>query len=406
MSDERDFYVDDKPFNDLAMNWEIACSLCFSDNDFYERSIAEAHPIVRDKAREWYDCENTVLRYLYAPAEKVRRRMELQGYTAKSCRELWEREYARHIARAVRLTDAGYTDFDEEIAAQKGLTFEEWEARQEQLGTDHLFRWGGVHLFNFTDMFADLAITIDAYEPQAVWTDFTSTYEFDPSLSLHANLARQPHDLDLDLIETIGNVLILTEGTSDTQILSSAIRAMYPEFADMYEFVDFEEFKIEGGVSMVTKMVKAFAGVRMTQRILALFDNDVAGLEEKKVLDRLVSLPASIRTMALPNVPIGHLYPTIGPEGLRDMDVNGSACSIELFLGQDALSDDMGNLRPIRWTSWNKTACRYQGELENKNAAKLCFIDAMKAGGDPHSLRIRFPEMDGLLNSIFHAFDY
>lgn len=71
---------------------------------------------------------------------------------------------------------------------------------------------------------------------------------------------------------------------------------MYPEFADMYEFVDFEEFKIEGGASPLTKIVRAFAGVRMTQRIIALFDNDAAGLEQKALLDK-GRLPQSIRTM-------------------------------------------------------------------------------------------------------------
>lgn len=406
MSDERDFYVDSQPFSDLAMNWEMACSLCFSDSDFYERTIAEAHPIVRDKVREWYDDEDTILRYLYAPAEKVRRRMGFQGYTVKSCRELWEREYARHIVRAEELKDAGHSDLNEEIEAQKGLTFEKWTDRHEQLGLGHMLRWGGVHLFNFNDMFADLALTIDVYKPEAVWTDFTSTYdEFDPNLSLHANLSLQPHDSDLDFIKTTGNVLILTEGTSDTKILSSAIRAIYPEYADMYEFVDFDEFKVEGGASMVTKMVKTFAGVRMTQRIIALFDNDVAGLEQIGILDRSVCLPPSFRVMALPDVPVGNDYPTIGPEGLRAMNVNGSACSIELFLGLEALKDDRGQLRPIRWKSWNKSAKLYQGALEDKGDATKSFLAAMKAGGDPHALRARFSEMDGLLNSIFRAFD-
>ena len=155
---------------------------------------------------------------------------------------------------------------------------------------------------------------------------------------------------------------------------------------------------------MVTKMVKTFAGVRMTQRIIALFDNDVAGLEQKRILDQLMRLPPSFRVMALPAVPIGNNYPTIGPEGLRTMNVNGSACSIELFLGLDALKNDSNKLRPIRWKSWNKSAQLYQGALEDKNHATRSFLVAMKAGGDPHSLRAKFPEMDGLLKSIFHAF--
>lgn len=405
MSDERDIFVDSKPFNDLAMNWESACLLCFADDDFYERPISQAHPIVRQNAVEWYEDETTIVRYLYSPATKVRRRMEIQGYTTEKCRALWEREFSRHIAHGEELRDAGYSDFNQEIEAQKGLSFEQWEARESQLGLEHMMRWGGVHLFNFADMFAALALSIDVYKPAAVWTDLTSSFgEFDSTLSLRANLLGQPRETEVDFIETTGNVLILTEGTSDTKVLSSAIRAMYPEFADMFEFVDFEEFKIEGGASLVTKMVKAFAGVRMSQRIIALFDNDVAGLEQKAILDRTIKLPPSIRTMVLPDLAIGQAYPTLGPEGLRSVNVNGAACSIELFLGKEALADEHGNLRPIRWSSWNKASSRYQGELENKNAATLHFLDAMKAGGDAPSLRAKFPEMDGLLNVIFRAF--
>lgn len=218
------------------------------------------------------------------------------------------------------------------------------------------------------------------------------------------NLNALPVDYEYDFIEASGNVLILTEGTSDTKILSRAIRAMYPEFADMYEFIDFEEFKIEGGVSAATKMIKAFAGVRLSQKTIGLFDNDAAGWEQKNLLDRMTNLPPSIRVMVLPDVEIGKDYPTLGPEGLRGMDINGSACSIELFLGRKAISDESGNLRPVRWTAWNKAAGRYQGELENKNAATQHFLDALKAGGDPASFRAQFPEMDDLLNYIFQAF--
>lgn len=406
MSDECDFYTDDKPFRDLAMNWEMASRLCFADDDFYRRKVKDAHPVVRAKALEWYEDEDKVLTYFYAPAEKVRRRMEVQGYTAQRCKALWEREYAHHIARAEELAASGdYPGFAKEIAEQKGLTFETWQAKQSAAGVDEFIRFGGVHIFNFADSFAALALYIDVYKPEAIWTDFTDYLEgYDPSLSIHENLDAQPVDFELDFIEASGNVLILTEGTSDTKILSKAIRAMYPEFADMYEFIDFEEFKIEGGVSAVTKMIKAFAGVRMAQKTIGLFDNDAAGWEQKDLLNRMTNLPPSIRTMVLPDVEIGMDYPTLGPEGLRNMNVNGSACAIELFLGRDALSDENGNLRPIRWSSWNKAAQRYQGELDNKNTATQHFLNAMKSGGDPSRLRAQFPEMDELLKHIFKAF--
>ncbi len=402
---ERDFYTDDKAFRDLEYNWEGASRLCFTDADFYQRPIKEAHPAVREKALEWYDDQEKVVSYFCAPAAKVRRRMEVQGYTAERCRALWEREFAHHLARAEELVANGnYPDLAKEIAEQKDLTFEAWEAKQAAAGVDEFLRFGGVHIFNFADSFAALALYIDVYKPEVIWTEFTDNFDYDPELSIRENLDGLPVDYEYDFIEPAGNVLILTEGTSDTKILSRAIRAMYPEFADMYEFIDFEEFKIEGGVSAATKMIKAFAGVRLTQKTIGLFDNDAAGWEQKNLLDRMTNLPPSIRIMVLPDVEIGKDYPTLGPEGLRNMDINGSACSIELFLGREAISDEHGKLRPVRWTAWNKAAGKYQGELDNKNAATQHFLDAIKAGGDPASMRARFPEMDALLNHIFQAF--
>ncbi|MDX0124499.1 hypothetical protein GOD78_18045 [Sinorhizobium medicae] len=400
MSDERDIYSDEQRIADFDYMWEHACSLLFSNDDVYVRPIAKAHRVVRKVVSEWH--EEPLIRYLYAPATKVRRRLEVQGYTREKCIELWEREYARHIGHLEKLRGVD-DDFNAQIDAQRGLTYEEWEAwqtKQAQLGT--FFKWGGMQHFNFTDRFAEFALHLDVHKPQGIWTEYPEY--FDPELPLHTNLQRDPvSEYDLDIIEATGTALILTEGHSDTKILSAAIKAMYPEFADMYQFVDFEEFKIEGGASPLTKMVRAFAGVRMSQRIIALFDNDAAGMEQKAVLERM-KLPASIRAMVLPNSSIGRRYPTIGPEGLRTMNINGAACSIELFLGKAALTDENGNLRPVRWSSWNKASARYQGELENKNAATTEFLKAMKSGATPAQLRKKFKEMDDLLKAIFSAF--
>lgn len=179
---------------------------------------------------------------------------------------------------------------------------------------------------------------------------------------------------------------------------------MYPEFSDLFQFVDFEEFSIQGGASMLTKMVKALAGVRIDQSILALFDNDAAGLAERLHVNRIRALPGNIKTMVLPEIELAKDYPTIGPEGERRMDVNGTASSIELFLGREALTDRDGQLHPIRWASWNTQVQRYQGALEHKDDIIQRFLNRMKKGGDPVSLRAEFSEMDRLLNAIFRAF--
>ena len=117
-----------------------------------------------------------------------------------------------------------------------------------------------------------------------------------------------------------------------------------------------------------------------------------------------VRFPRNIRLMALPDVALGRRYPTIGPEGLRPMDVNGAACSIELFLGRDALGLADGTLSPVRWSQWNARVERYQGELDRKDAVGSRFLELLKGGDSPRRLRKRLPEMNQLLQAIFASF--
>ncbi|CAH0356377.1 hypothetical protein SPH9361_04042 [Sphingobium sp. CECT 9361] len=347
--------------------------------------------------------------YLYAPAANVRKRLEIQGYTAQLCRKLWEHGYREHLESIERMAltyeEHGLT---EELAACRSWTYDSWQEDYFRSAStrsiDALLGPSGMLRYEISDPFACLAIQIDALQPQAVWMDLTDLYEgeFDASVSLTTNLAKRYSD-DREEDGPIGKILILTEGKSDSKLLAAALAALYPEFCDIYDFVDFEGFKIEGGASPLARMVKAFAGVKQQIRILAVFDNDAAGHEAMMSLSR-VQFPRNIRLMTLPDIPFARRYPTIGPEGLRPMDVNGSACSIELFLGKEALVIADRALSPVRWSQWNARAERYQGELDRKDAVATKFLELLQSGDSPRRLRKRFPEMHQLLQSIFRAF--
>lgn len=398
MSDGPYFYCDDHQVRDLEYIWQHAGSLLFSNSDFHSRSFPRVHRVVRRVLSDVLMEEIHEVHYAYAPSAKVRARLDVQGYTRERCRELWVREHAQQVARLSQLYDSGQLTERGKIDALRVQTFEQWLEGQQRVPRSYR----RLYDVEVRDALAALALEIDARRPTAIWADFSDVFDqFDQALSFHDNLDREPQDVDF--IETTGQVLILTEGASDTRILSAAIEAMYPEYADFYEFVDFEEFKIEGGASPLTKMVRAFAGVSMTQRILAIFDNDAAGIEQQALLQRM-RLPSSVRTMVLPDCSVARRYPALGPGGLQSLDVNGSACSIELFLGRDALSLPDGSLRPVRWSSWNRIAQRYQGELEDKRSATEAFIGMMRVGRTPSQLRKAFPDMDRLLKSIFTAF--
>jgi HEPN/Toprim N-terminal domain 1 len=202
-----------------------------------------------------------------------------------------------------------------------------------------------------------------------------------------------------------GPIVLLTEGKSDTRILSAALEALVPHLADLFSFLDFDELRLEGGVGALAKTVRAFAGARVSGRMVAVFDNDTAGAEAHASLGNF-PLPANIRTIMLPPSSVGSNYPTTGPQGLAYMDVNSMACSIELYLGRDALSDEAGNLRPVRWMGWNRKMERYQGEVEGKAQVEQRFFDILANCASPSDARTAFPDLAAVVDAITAVFTH
>ena len=115
----------------------------------------------------------------------------------------------------------------------------------------------------------------------------------------------------------------------------------------------------------MVKMLRAFAAARAPLRLVAVFDNDTAGLEALRLV-RGDGLPASFALVRLPDIELARKYPTLGPTGEHVADVNGRAASIELYLGKAALSVS-GRFRPVRWKGTVKGEDAYQGEVEGKS---------------------------------------
>lgn len=125
--------------------------------------------------------------------------------------------------------------------------------------------------------------------------------------------------------------IILTEGSTDSWILREALQILYPHLFDYDSFLHFDTSRSAGGAGHLVSMVKAFAAAGITNRIIALFDNDTAGRDAIRALEA-VSLPPNIAVRRYPESELLRDYPTLGPSGLTSPDVNGLAASIELYL--------------------------------------------------------------------------
>jgi len=82
-------------------------------------------------------------------------------------------------------------------------------------------------------------------------------------------------------------------------------------------------------------------------------------------------------------------------------DINGCACSIELYLGEAALTGEDAVLMPVQWKGYESKLKRYQGELLDKKRVEQRYLDALNI---PESLDDANPaSMRAVLQTIFSA---
>jgi HEPN/Toprim N-terminal domain 1 len=183
-------------------------------------------------------------------------------------------------------------------------------------------------------------------------------------------------DMGLDQVKgtypTNSKVIVLTEGTTDTEVLKASIDLLYPHLSGYYSFMDLA-VRAPGGASSLVQVVKAFSGAGIENRTIAIFDNDAAGHAAASLL-REIPLPDNVRVMHYPDIPLASCYPTSGPSGTGIQDINGKACSIELYFGRDVLTSD-GSMVPVQWKALDERVKRYQGEIQGKDKLKTRFFE-------------------------------
>lgn len=201
---------------------------------------------------------------------------------------------------------------------------------------------------------------------------------------------------------SVSKTVILTEGSTDASVISEAMKLLYPHMVKFYSFIDFSTYVVQGSTNYLTHYLKAFIAAGIENKIIALYDNDSAGLSEIESLKR-IPIPPNVRIMHLPDLEMCYNYPTIGPAGKSVDNINGRACSIEMFLGQDILKQN-GEYEPIRWKSYIDKVAAYQGEIISKSEVLKQFELKVKRSRKQIILE-EWEECDLLLREIFAAFE-
>jgi hypothetical protein len=173
-----------------------------------------------------------------------------------------------------------------------------------------------------------------------------------------------------DEVSRDASLVVLTEGSSDSQLLRDALLVTHPHLVGFLRFMDFG-FGAQGGVGSLVRAVQAFAGAGIANRVVAIADNDTAGRDALRQLQQ-IQLPDNYRVRHYPDLPLLEQYPTIGPQSAEPviMNINGLAGSLEMYLGHDLLTLD-GELRPVQWTSYVDGMKAYQGSLSKQHKAQV-----------------------------------
>ncbi len=164
--------------------------------------------------------------------------------------------------------------------------------------------------------------------------------------------------------------LIATEGSSDAHILRHAIELLRPEMSDFFRFIDMSERHPFPGTGNLHKFAEGLSKIDVHNQLVLVYDNDAEGRATFQRTQGL-SLPKNMRVAMLPNLPAFEKFPTVGPDGMRDMDINGRAAAIECYLD---LSSTKTPEPKVRWSSYIKDVEAYQGSLENKTQFMKSFM--------------------------------
>jgi hypothetical protein len=394
------------------------CRILFRPADFLQLPLRKLPAHLRAYCRSQYDLNSysPIYSVLSGSSAAAERRLSILGYSRARAEEAW------NSAKIELIEDAGQDGDDssheslrklrEGMAHRFGpLSYDEWQKKYTSILRDRangiwdnsaetfLFLEGLRHTNMASDPLMWAAMQLYAFEPVRLWADITYQIEYEDETK---ESIFGEDDVPSRFSYAFGKITLLTEGITDSRILSASLNAFYPEARDLYSFVDFEGFRVEGGASPLARLLRGFAGAGLTDRFIAIFDNDAAGHEALTSLRR-IALPSNIRAITLPDLEFARDYPTIGPTGKLNTDINGAAVSIESFLGRDALIRN-GELRPVRWSQWNSKAERYQGEIEGKPEVSERYLAAIKKIKNPEVLRQKFADMGALLCTIFDVF--
>lgn len=299
----------------------------------------------------------------------VRARLALMGFTAQACRH----ELTSAITEVLQEDepDDPLVVMTAEEALGRGLAGLEAGIPYREL--PEIDRRCLDLVASFIDAGLDLRVLLalqleSAAEDEIVRLDLHDLYMADYFAGVE-NITQLASDELAVSVSSGGPIIVVTEGVTDARYLSRALELVAPEVAHMFRFLD-EDAKAEHNSGQVMRTLRSFASAGVTNRVVGVLDNDAAGRVAARTLDA-APRPATNRYFLLPDVPYGAAYPTNGPSGDADLDINGRAVSIEFQFGLEPLRLETGELAKVEWKGPQQPINVYQGSFSGRDKAAI-----------------------------------
>jgi hypothetical protein len=409
MSTYVDLLVNNKPVFSYRNEVSSEIFQLFSDENLYRLIGKEAVKKAAElnlsfDGEDFYDEERPLL-VLVADAKIIKQRLKALGFNLQRVKEAWKEcvkalvEYSEERISSPLLfrTENKYEKTYREAASKRlrhlnSLDFDVWlEQLKEAVDREEIN-------VSHTRFEADSPFSIlENLEEGLILTAILNSVEDGSKLVLDLTELEVVGWLDSGQLE-LGRFddhifrqysppIIITEGVYDRKVLIETLSLLYPDLLNYIRFLNMDEYKPEGGVGSIIKMVKSFISAGIANRILVVFDNDTAA-KEALISLKGIKIPSHFKFIHYPALTSLDKYPTIGPQGIVEMNINGLAGSIELYLGEDVLLEDDGSYIPVQWTGYSERVKKYQGEITRKLLVQQLFDTKLKtAKKDPYVIK-------------------
>jgi len=394
-----------------------------SDKRILQRRFSERNQMVWGEVKPEDDELEEVILY-QTSAAKIAQRLDIMGFSLRRAEQDFERLRKEHVEELIPDEDDPEDLWAEDRAEIDRLTFADYAQNLRSVMRRKL-RSAPFEDRNNSDVTRLERYILD-YNEDYIMGYFCSDIRY--LIRLACSLVEEDAPVEQDLTEVVNagyyqrdepisenaiqtliddypanaKIIVVTEGSSDTMILREALTLLYPHLIEFYSFFDFETSRAPGGANQIVAVIKAFIAAGISNRVIALFDNDTAGREAARSLQK-ITLPANMALLHYPVLESLRAYPTIGPTGTVLFDVNMLAGSIELYLGNDVLGRD----HPVQWRGFSEAMRSYQGEVMRKTSLQQKFshkVEACKLNRDLMKCT-DWDGLDAIWRSVFSVFN-